>query len=110
METGVEVWIQGFSEATSGVSVNVGLGLRVVKRHRVFLIVQEHSDCLRGFLKLEAERRTGARNKAASLPPADGPVTTVRTHCDGSFLVDGLPGHTQIPICFIADLKHNTPK
>lgn len=110
METWVEVWIQGFSEATSGVSVNVGLGLRVVKRHTAFLIVQEHSDFLWGFLKLEVERRTGTRNKAASLSPADGPVTTVRTHRDESFLVDGLPGHTQIPLCFITDLEHNTPK
>lgn len=108
MKTGVEVWIHGLGEATSAVSINVSLCLCVVEGHRPLLVVQEHTHFLRGFLEVEGDGGAGTGAETATFPPADRPVTAVRTHRDEPLLVDGLPGHAKIPVCFISNLKHNT--
>lgn len=107
METGVEVWIQGLGEATSAVSINVSLCFCVVEGHWPLLVVQEHTHFLRGFLQVEGDGGASTGAETPTFSPADGPVTAVRAHRDEPLLVDGLPGHAKIPVCFLSNLKHN---
>lgn len=108
METGIEVRIQGLGEATTTVSIDVSLRFCVVEGHQPLLIVQEHAHFLRNVLEVEGDGGAGTSPEICALPPADRPVTIVRAHSDEPLLADGLPGHTEVPVCFVSNLKHIT--
>lgn len=103
--TGVEVRVEGLVKVTPAVGVNVGLCLCVVEGHQAFVVVQEHAHFLGRFFEAELDGGAGAGIEAGAFPPADGPVSAVGTHRNGSLPVDGLPGHAEVPVCFVSNLK-----
>ena len=105
LNTGVKVRVERLSEGAPAVRVDVSLCLCVVEGHRALLVVEEHADPLGDFLQVEGDGGASAGAEAAAFPPADRPVTAVGTHHDGPLPVDGLPGHAEIPVCFISNLS-----
>ena len=53
----------------------------------------------------EGHGGAGAGVQAARLAAAHGPEATVRVHRDAALPVDGLPGHTHVPVRLVSNLE-----
>lgn len=61
-------------------------------------------------MEAEDDGGSGAGPETLPLPPADGPVTVVWTDGYGALPVNGLLGHTKIPVCFIPYLLNKSER
>lgn len=94
MKAGVKIRVQRLSEGAAAVTIDVSPGLCIVEGHRSFLVVQEYANFVGRSADVEGDGGPGAGSQAPTFPPADCPVTVVRTDSYGALPVDGLPGNT----------------
>ena len=110
MDAWAEEWIERLTEGAASSRVDMNPGLHIIEGDQTLIIINKHPHLLELSSQREMDNRV-INEYQPILVVEKSPGTFLRGHYDLYFSVDGLSGHSLIPLSLVfnLDLKVKSP-